>query len=297
MKVLCIGHTAYDVTLPLPNYPIENKKMRFQEKVVSCGGGPASNCAYLLSSWGYNTSLASVIGSDEYGKSIKKEFMDIGVDLKYLEEKNCSTTVSYILANLENGTRTILTSKDKNLEFSKLQEIHDDYDGIFVDGEDLELSYKTITNSKAVSMLDAGKCNEKVLNLASIVDYVVCSNDFAREYTKQDFNYDDIESIKKVYDILEHDFKGQVIITLESAGSFTKLNGEYYLVPSISVKALDSTGAGDIYHASLFYFLLENYPLLEAMRLANITGALSVTKIGGRNSIPKKEEVLNYGNF
>ena len=294
MKVLCIGHTAYDITLPLSEYPIENKKMRFQEQVVSCGGGPASNCAYLLSTWNYNTWIASVIGHDEYGEKIKKEFNTVGVNTKYLEEKDCPTTVSYILANLKKSTRTILTSKNVNLEFTKIKEIDDIYDGIFVDGEDLDLAYKTIINSKAISMLDAGKCNENVLKLASVVDYVVCSNDFAREYSKKDFNYDDFDSIREVYDILDHDFPGQVIITLESAGSFTKLNDEYYLIPSIEVQALDSTGAGDIYHASLFYFLLEKYPLLEAMRLANIAGALSVTKIGGRNSIPSKEEVLKY---
>ena len=37
-----------------------------------------------------------------------------------------------------------------------------------------------------------------------------------------------------------------------------------------------------------------NYPLEEAIRLASITGAISVTRIGSRFSIPKLEEVLDY---
>ena len=98
-----------------------------------------------------------------------------------------------------------------------------------------------------------------------------------------------------MYDSLEKDFPKQtIVITLESFGSFTKINGEYKLIPSIKVKALDSTGAGDIYHGALLYFLSQGYDLETAMEYANITSALSVTKIGGRYSIPRLEEVINY---
>ena len=86
----------------------------------------------------------------------------------------------------------------------------------------------------------------------------------------------------------------KIIITLEAKGSFTKINGKYEIIPSIKVKAIDSTGAGDIFHGAFTYFIANNYPLYDAIRLASITGGISVTRIGSRFSIPDLEEVLNY---
>ena len=144
-------------------------------------------------------------------------------------------------------------------------------------------------------MIDAGKCNQQIIELSKYVNYLVCSNDFAREYTGLKLDYNDINSIKKVYDKLANDFKNQIIIiTLENIGSFTKINNEYKLVPAIKVKTIDSTGAGDIYHASLLYFISHGYNLLDAMELANISSGISVTRVGGRYSIPTLEEVKNY---
>ena len=51
MKILCIGHSSWDITVPVDEYPIENTKYRYNEK-YSAGGGPASNAAYLLGKWG-----------------------------------------------------------------------------------------------------------------------------------------------------------------------------------------------------------------------------------------------------
>ncbi len=297
MRILCIGHAAYDITLPVEEYPIENKKVRLKEKKVECGGGPAATAAYLLALWGIDTSFSGVIGNDLYGSLIKEEFQKVGVDTTYLETNNDKkTTSSYILANKSNGSRTIITSRDPSLNFEKIKKIPETFDYILVDGDEVDLALQTLKENKgkSISMLDAGKSDENTVKLAPFVDYLVCSNDFARDYTKLDLSYDNLDSIKAVYEKLVEDFKGQIIITLEKYGSFTKFNGEYHLIPSIEVKALDTTGAGDIYHGALLYFLSQGYELLKAMRLANITSALSVQKIGGRYSIPRLEEVLVY---
>ena len=46
-KVVCIGHSTYDITIPVDAYPTENIKYRLSGH-IECGGGPASNGAYLL---------------------------------------------------------------------------------------------------------------------------------------------------------------------------------------------------------------------------------------------------------
>ena len=49
-----------------------------------------------------------------------------------------------------------------------------------------------------------------------------------------------------------------------------------------------------MYHGAFVFFLSQGYTLEKVMKLSNITGALSTRYIGGRNSIPKLEEVLEY---
>ena len=69
---------------------------------------------------------------------------------------------------------------------------------------------------------------------------------------------------------------------------------QYTIIPSIKVKALDSTGAGDIFHGAFTYFIGNGYSLKDAIHYASITGGISVTRIGSRYSIPELEEVLGY---
>ena len=111
MKYVCVGHATYDTTLPVNGYPKENIKYRIQEK-KECGGGPASNSAYLLAKWGCDTSFVGVIGNDYYGQCIVRELNHMGVNTEYLEKNSeIETDSSYIICNMENGSRTILTSK------------------------------------------------------------------------------------------------------------------------------------------------------------------------------------------
>lgn len=291
-KVLCVGQSAYDITLPLDHYPIENKKVRIPYK-VECGGGSSSNCAFLLAKWGLDTYFAGILGNDHYGNNIIDEYLSVGIDTKYLQISNkFPTTSSYIIANTSIGSRTILTNRDNNIKMYPMEIDENEFDYIIFDGYEKEFALKVIEkNPNAITILDAGSVKEATVELAYKVDYLICSHDFAIEFSKVDIDYNDIETIKRAYDVLEKEFKHHVIITLEAMGSFTKIDGEYILVPSIEVKCVDSTGAGDIYHGAFAYGLAVGFDLEKTMKFANITGALSCLRVGSRLSIPELEEV------
>lgn len=295
MKILCVGQSAYDITLPVSDYPKENRKYKIN-KVFECGGGSANNMAYLLALWQMDVAFISSIGKDEFGRRIKKELEDVGVNTKYLEEKeNINTTTSYIINNLKSGTRTIITNKDSNMKVRSNLEIDFKPDIILLDGNEFDYAKKVIIeNPEAIKIIDAGSLKEDTIELSKLCDYVVCSNDFAKDYTKIDFKYDELDKIKEVYNVLERDFKGKIIITLESSGSVAKIDNELKIVPSIKVNSIDSTGAGDIFHGAFAYFISQNYSLLDTMRYSNIAGALSVSKIGSKASMPNLDEVVNY---
>lgn len=295
MKVVCVGHSTYDTTLPLDNYPKENIKYRIRNH-IECGGGPASNGAYLLAKWGMDVTIASIIGKDYYGDKIMDDFIKIGADISYLEQKEGhATSSSFIVTNTSNGSRTIITSKKDSIrKLSK--EVNLEAGLILIDGEHPETAHEVLDkNPNAISVLDAGRLNDDTRSLGKKVTYVVCSKDFAEEFSNKKIDsYENFSSLIEIYEELYAYFNTNIIITLEAAGSFTKIDDNYEIVPSIKVEALDSTGAGDIFHGAFTYFIGNNYPLREAIKYASVTGAISVTRIGSRFSIPTLNEVLDY---
>lgn len=290
MKAICIGQAAYDITLPVDHFPIENKKMRSQDK-IECSGGSACNCAYLLAKWGVDTYFAGVVGDDYYGNKIKSELDEIGVNTKYLElNKAYQTTSSYIIANTTIGSRTIITNRPKELILES-KNITESFDIILLDGYEREFSNKIIeANPNAIKIIDAGSLKEATVELAKKVNYIVCSKDFAEDYTRRNVDYNDLTSLVVIYNILKKDFKNNIVITLEDKGCFVYDNG-YKLVPTLKTKAKDTTGAGDIFHGAFTYAIANNFDMIKTLKYSNISGALSVTKMGGQISIPTLDEV------
>lgn len=293
--ILCVGQSAYDITIPVNEYPEENKKYKVSE-IYECGGGAANNAAYLLAKWHDKVYLASSIGNDEYGRKIKDELTSVGVNIDLFNEvDNVKTTTSFITANRSKGTRTILTHLDKSMHYPADFNINIKPDVILFDGHDVDLALRVANNNpEAIKIIDAGSLKETTVLLAKYCDYIVCSNDFARDYTGIDFDYSDMNKICEVYDKISNDFNGKLIITLEANGSLIKMDDGFKLVKSINVESVDSTGAGDIYHGAFTHFIANGYNVIDAMKYSNIAGALSVKKIGSKNSMPSYEDVINY---
>ena len=294
MKVVCVGHSTYDITLPVDEYPEENVKYRIK-KHIECGGGPASNGAYLLAKWGMDTTIVSIVGNDYYGNKIVDDFKRIGANTEYLELRdNHQTSSSYIIANMSNGSRTILTSKKDPIR--KLEkDVNVDADVILIDGEHPETALQVLNdNPNAISVLDAGRLSDDTKFLGKKVTYLVCSKDFAEKFTDKVIDVNDFEGLKQIYEELKEYFDTSIIITLEADGSFTCIESEYQIIPSIKVKTIDSTGAGDIFHGAFTYFIANGYSLKDSIHFASITGAISVTRLGSRYSIPLLSEVLDY---
>ena len=99
MDVLCVGHAAWDISVFLDEYPAENSKCETRV-LLECGGGPAANAAYLLSSWGVKCALAATLGHDAYADRIVEEFVRAGTDVTLIHRSSQDPTpVSMILVN------------------------------------------------------------------------------------------------------------------------------------------------------------------------------------------------------
>lgn len=292
MKILVIGHAAYDLTFPLDRFPEENTKSRVSSR-VECGGGPAFNAAYLLGKWGMDVTFAGIVGNDVFGNKLKKQLQMVGINTNHLQMTNSfPTTNSFIIANTSVGSRTVLTYRPESMQMEDF-EIDFEPDIILMDGQEYDLSVKFIKKyPKAISIIDAGRPKENIINLAKMVNYVVCSKEFAETVTN--IKITDDNSIISLYKKMESVFQGKVVVTLESKGALYKYNDEIKIMPSLKVKAIDSTGAGDIFHGAFTYAIANNYNLEKTIMISNVAGALSVTKIGSLASMPDKESIKEY---
>ncbi len=295
MKILCIGHAAYDITIPVDNFPLENTKNRVHNR-VECGGGPSATAAYLLGSWGMETYFAGIVGKDLYGKKIKTEFDLVHVNTKYLEmSEQHITTSSFILANTSNGSRTTFTYRPSDMKMSDFS-LDFEPDVILMDGQEYEMSKKILEKyPNAISIIDAGRSRKEIIELSKLVTYLVCSKEFAENVAEIKFN-EDYSNIKEVYSKLESIFHNNIVVTLEANGCLYKINNELKIMPSIKVKAIDSTGAGDIFHGAFTYGIAKKYDFETVLKLSNIAGAISVSRIGTRVSIPTIEEMKEVYN-
>lgn len=291
MRIICIGMASYDITIPVESYPEENTKNRISE-LIECGGGPASNAAYLLGKWGENVSFLGIIGNDIQGYFIKKEFESANVNTKYLEINPLEKTpISHIVANVTKGTRTIFTyRKPMNM---KPVSIDFNPDIILMDGQEYEMSKKLIEKyPNTIKVIDAGRTEEEILELCSLCDYVVCSKTFAEKVSNIKINFNQTNTLLDVYMNLKNKFRNNIVITLEDKGCLYEKDGKINILSSLKVSAKDSTGAGDIFHGAFVYGLANNYSIEDCLKIANVAGAISCTRVGGRYSVPSKEEVI-----
>lgn len=287
MKIFVMGNVTYDITMPIDHYPVENTKNRIHE-IVECGGGPSGTAAYLLGKWGADTHIAGIIGNDLYGQNLLKEYEIVNVNTKYLEVNNNHITSSaFILANRENGSRTVFSYKPTDM---KMNPFILDFkpDIILIDGQEYERSLEVLNQfPDAISIIDAGRDRKEIVELSKKVTWLVCSREFAEKVTSLKVNYDDLNTLSEIYKKMKEIFKNNIVITLEAKGCYY----EYEIIPSIQVKAIDSTGAGDIFHGAFTYYLSKGYDINKILKLSNIAGAISVTRVGTRHSIPTLEEM------
>jgi sulfofructose kinase len=293
MDVLCIGHAAYDVILPLAHFPVEDRKYALPHK-RECGGGPAANAAFLLAKWGSASMFMGQLGDDVYGRTVIKELEEAGVDLSLLQiNPSCPTPYSTILVNTRSGSRTILNVRQPPQPLKSIARLNAEQSPrvLLMDGHEPEASLKALELfPHAVSILDAGSVKEGTLRLASQVDYLIASESFALEHCQiHSLNSDTVASF--CLQKLQQLGKGQIVITMGGQGLLYWTEGKTKSLSAYPVNALDTTGAGDVFHGAFAYGVLHGYSLLDNLRFSSAAAALSVQSLGGRISIPELDQV------
>ena len=285
IDVLCVGHASYDLVFSVAHHPAEDEKI-VAEGLVSCGGGPAANAAVTVAKLGFKAAFSGYLGQDLYGEKHYQELLGWGVNTDLISRGNSPTPLSMVLVK-PNGNRALINYKGETrplssgaIDFSSITP-----KVVLFDGHEPQLSdalLKRTRNEDIPTVLDAGSVHEGTLALMEQVDYLVCSEKFARQLAG------DVEiALARLAKV-----SPTVVITLGEKGLIWQRGTERGALSAFPVNAIDTTGAGDAFHGAFAAAVSSRMNWLDILRYASAAGALCCTKTGARSGLPSKEEHL-----
>lgn len=300
MKFANLGNSTVDTTVTSDRFITEDERNSFFDSSMT-PGGPACNAASVIAKFSDDSDRVDFygrIGDDAYGDFIQKELKKERINISHLKVSNVKTPHSFIIINTSKNTRTINTVRDKE-DFidPKIEdfEYETDYDFILTDGKYPQDSIELIENNKnAISVVDAGRVNDGVIEVCKKVNYIICSEDFANGVTKAKLS-DDLENNASIFRQMQQMFPNAagIVITVGKKGYICEKDSEVVTFPSYQPEkpTIDTNAAGDIFHGAFTYAIANGYDYHGSLEFANVTASLSTTKAGGRYSCPELEEV------
>lgn len=295
MKALSIGRLVYDINILMDDYPTEGTSSKTKE-MITCSGGATNVIAYSLGKWNMESFISGVIGYDETGTTMKKNMEENKVRTNFLETNyDIKTPTSYIILNKKNNSRTVIETQINDFNIKKY-EYDTDIDLVIADGYEYNASvYAFNKYSKAITLLNAKKVHNSLLDFFKYVKYVVASSEVAEAITglKLDFQSPEVLALayKRITDKYPHI---NLLITIEGKGCVYSANNEIKVLATMNTEIIDKTGARDIFVAMIGYGISNGYDMDLTVRLATIAEAMSKKTIGSTLSIPIFSDVVKF---
>jgi sulfofructose kinase len=291
--VVGMGLNAVDFLCVVPEFPTKNAKLKISQ-FSKQGGGQVATAMVALSRWDVKTKYIGKIGGDELGQfslsSIREERVDISSVTVAPDTPN---QFAVILVDGTSGERTILWDRDERLMYCEGELRKEDVCSgkiLHLDGHDIHAAIQCARwakEEKILTVIDLDKVEPLTSELIQHINFVVTSARFPTLFTG-------ISDLKRALLELQKHTAGFLCATLGDEGAMVLMEGKILHMESFRVKTVDTTGAGDVFHAGFIYGLLQNWEVEEILRFANAVAALKCRTLGGRSGIPTLEEVQKF---
>ena len=293
MVVAGIGQCSLDYLALIDKYPRSDTKkevLTWHEQ----GGGPVATALVALSRLGVPCKFCGITGDDDAGNIIRDSLKHEGIDIRDLtRRKQSRSQIAFIVIEKLTARRTIFWARPSGKPLMKKELGADFFNGVhflLLDGLMKDVSLHAAERAKGLNipvMLDAGRARPGMLEIARLSDYVVASQEFAEDLG-WDINRRTITQRK------ERLGTKVLTVTMGKRGSITVSNDAVFRVPAFEIRAVDTTGAGDVFHGGYIFGLLHGWDIRDTVLFASAIAAMKCMKIGGRDGIPRLREAMGF---
>jgi sugar/nucleoside kinase (ribokinase family) len=238
------------------------------------------------------TKYIGAVGDDERGRVQLESLAEAGIDATDVKlRKNCATQSAYIIVDASTGERTVLWRRDDGLAIDP-EEIAPEQIAcgrlLHIDGHDTPAVARAAALARARGIpvtVDVDTIYGGFDRVLPNVDYLVASSEFPAAWTGRRDPFQALAALQNEYGMKV------AAMTLGAHGALARENGQFLYAPAYLVDAVDTTGAGDVFHGAFCYAVLEDMPLRRALDFSNAMAALNCEFMGARGGIRGVEEV------
>lgn len=287
-----VGLNATDTLIRLSEFPQRGSKLEYDAESLMPGGQVASTVV-ACQTWGLRTRYVGKLGDDEASRLHSHEFDRTGVEAKLIHVVGARSPKSIIMVD-QDGERTVLCRRDERLILQPEELRRDwitDARALHVDGHDTAAAIQAASWAREAGLVviaDLDEIYPGVDALIEKIDYLIVSRDFPARLTGE-------KSLVKALREIQARYGCQLTAATLGQGGVLAWNGTVvHHTPAYRVPVIDTTGAGDIFHAGFIFALLHGWPLARQLEFACAAAAMNCMAEGARGGITTLESVLNF---
>jgi sulfofructose kinase len=293
--ILGVGHAAYDTFGVVDRMPDVDTAC-WLEAMETQGGGAASQAVVAASRLGMRAAFAGAVGDDQAGRFLVEDFLREGVDIEALAVvRGAETSKAFVIVEKSTGRRTIFVHAGTLPE----PRLDDRTRRAIADSRCLHLD--------ATSFALAEDCADFARRSGVLVSLDGCELEDDLDTTARLVGKTDILIANERYPGLLTGLEGdEALLALASMGPRIVLStrgkegcrlvegGKVIAYPAYRVEAVDTTGAGDVFHGAFLTAFLRGLSMDETIRFASACSAINCLTLGGRKGIPRMDRVAEF---
>ena len=297
--IVVIGSSNTDMVMRVREFPRPGETI-LGESYMQNQGGKGANQAVACARLGGNTSFVGKLGQDALATATIAHLRQEGIDVSHLTQTPTSPSGTAFIMVDSHGENSIIVHPGANAELKPMD--IDAAQGLIANNSLVLMKLETpIPTLVHAARMDHQHGATVVLNPAPApaeglpaelfqhVDVLIPNETEVERLTGK--TVEDEASLLAALQELHGLGVRQVVVTLGARGAMTIQDGQPLMVASPRVEAVDTTAAGDTFCGALCVELSKGASLDEAMQFACRAAALTVTRMGAQQSIPKREEV------
>lgn len=292
--VLCVGHAVQDYVFRTPQLPQRAEKHR-ATGFFTQGGGPAATAAVTVARLGGEARLVTRVGADPIADVLQQELERYGVDCRHVKRfSGRGSSVSSVFID-DHGERLIVNHTDPQMPTdSAWLEQSVSLEGVSAVLTDTRWPVGAVWALRRArarglpAVLDADTPVTLSSGVLEAASHLAFSLPGLRDV---DASAADRQSAGVALQRIAQRHQAWCCVTLGAEGVLIASPGAALQhVPACKITAVDTLGAGDVWHGAFALALAEGLDELAAVRAASATAALKVSRFGGRDAVPTRAE-------